>query len=61
MNIAEYLRKDTAHMFIPLIMLPPFNLACKTLRTLLIIIIIIIIKNLFEIGKFTQLCKKFTV
>ena len=26
---------DNAHVFIPLIMLPPFNLVSKTLRTLL--------------------------
>ena len=35
MNAAEYLRKDTAHVFIPLIILPPFSLVSKTLRTLL--------------------------
>ena len=35
MNVADYLRGDTAHVFIHEISLPPFNLVSKTLWTLL--------------------------
>ena len=35
MNAVNYFRRDTAHLLMPFIMLPPFSLVSKTLRTLL--------------------------
>ena len=54
MNAAEYLRRDTSHMLICLIMLPPFKLVSKTLPSLLLLLLLLLLHLLFLFDKTKQ-------